>query len=336
MNRRNFLQANALGALGLALAPRKKGARAGGATAQAAQVKTGGVRMIPIDGGKYRVWTKKVGAGRVRVLTLHGGPGTTHEYFECFEDFLPQAGVEFYYYDQLGSHYSDQPTDASLWTLPRFVEEVEQVRSALGLEDFYLYGQSWGGLLGIEYALKYGRHLKGFVLSNMTAGIKAYEKHVAELRRALPADVIAVLDKYEARGEYENPEYQQTIFGHVYAKHICRLTPWPEPVERTFRHFNTQVYNVMQGPNEFVITGNLKNWERWDDLPRIRTPTLVLGGRHDTMSADDLRRESELLPNARLRICEQGSHLAMWDDQETYFRHLLQFIRDNERGARMK
>lgn len=336
MNRRKFLQTNALGVAGLALSP-----LAGGAFAQtkgtpaSVEVKTGGARMIQIDGGKYRVWTKRVGAGRIKVLTLHGGPGFTHEYLECFEDFLPQEGVEFYYYDQLGSHYSEQPTDAGLWTIPRFVEEVEQVRAALGLENFYLYGHSWGGMLGIEYALKYGRHLKGFVLSNMTAGIKAYEKHAGELRAALPADVIAVLDKYEAKGEYENPEYQQAMFGSVYAKHLCRINPWPEPVERAFRHFNQQVYNIMQGPNEFVITGTLKDWDRWADLPQIKTPTLVLAGKYDTMSADDLRRESELLPHARFALCTEGSHLAMWDDQQTYFRHLIRFLKDVERGVRL-
>ena len=292
--------------------------------------------MIPIDGGKYRVWTKKIGSGKIKMLTLHGGPGFTHEYLECMEDFLPQAGIEFYYYDQLGSHYSDQPADASLWTLPRFVEEVEQVRAALGLENFYLYGQSWGGMLGIEYALKYGRHLKGFILSNMTASIPSYEKYAAVLRAQLPPDVIKTLDKYEAKNDYENPEYMQVMLSQVYSKHICRLDPWPEPVERAFRHFNAQVYNTLQGPNEFVITGNLKDWDRWADLPKIKTPTLVICGRHDTMNPDDIKREHDLIPNSRMAICEAGSHLANYDDQQTYFRHLLAFVRDNERGIRMK
>ena len=122
-------------------------------TAGPRTVKTGGARAIPIDGGKYRVWVKKVGTGPIHVLTLHGGPGVTHEYFECFEDFLPQAGITFWYYDQLGSGFSDQPDDTSLWTVDRFRDEVEQVRAALALENFYLFGQSWGGMLGIEYAL---------------------------------------------------------------------------------------------------------------------------------------------------------------------------------------
>lgn len=303
-------------------------------------VKTGGVQMIPIDGGKFRVWTKKVGGGgggrSTKMLTLHGGPGVTHEYFECFEDFLPQEGVEVYYYDQLGSSYSDQPDDPSLWTMPRFVEEVEQVRSALGLENFYLFGHSWGGMLGIDYALKYGRHLKGFVLSDMTASIPAYEKYVAKLRAALPAEVIATLDKYEGKNDYDNPEYQRVMIEGVYARHLCRLPEWPEPFARSFRHLNTQVYKTMQGPNEFIFTGNLKRWDRWADLPKITVPTLVLGGRHGTMSPDDLRREAELIPNARLAICERGSHLSMYDDQQSYFEYLTTFLKDNERGVKMK
>jgi proline iminopeptidase len=303
----------------------------GGASPDA-PVKTGGVRMIPIDGGKYRVWTKKVGKGKVKMLTLHGGPGFGHEYFECFEDFLPEHGVEFYYYDQLGSSYSDQPDDPSLWTIERFREEVEQVRQALGLEDFYLLGHSWGGMLGIEYALKYQKHMKAFVLSSMTASIGSYVTYAAKLRAALPAGTIAILDKYEARSDYDNPEYQKAMMEQVYSLHVCRLDPWPEPVERCFKHMNPKVYNTMQGPNEFVITGNFKNWDRWNDLPKISVPTLVVGGRYDEMNPEDIEREGRLIPRSRVLICEKGSHLCMWDDQQEYFAGLLKFIDDVESG----
>lgn len=220
--------------------------------------------------------------------------------------------------------------------MPRFIEEVEQVRKALNLENFYLYGQSWGALLGMEYALNYGQNLKGLILSNMTASIESYEKHVAELRRALPAEVIEVLDKYEAAEDYQNPEYQAAMFGSVYAKHFCRLPEFPEPVANTFQHLNHRIYNTMQGPNEFVFSGNPKDWDRWADLPKIETPTLIIGARHDTMSADDLQKMSGLIPNARLAICENGSHLTLYDDQDCYFQHLTKFLRYNERGVKMK
>jgi len=339
MNRRDFVKTNLLGALGLACASSSDDARAHEDPPQPSpalrEIKTGGARLIPIHGGKYHVWTKRVGAGPVKMLTLHGGPGVTHEYFECFEDFLPQQGIQFYYYDQLGSAYSDQPADSSLWTLPRFVEEVEEVRRALQLHDFYLYGQSWGALLAIEYALKYGANLKGLILSNMTASIPAYEKHAAELRRALPPEITATLDQYEAKSDFNNPKYQQAMDA-VYSRHLCRLPEWPEPASRCLRHLNPQVYNTMQGPNEFVITGNLKTWDRWADLPRISVPTLVLGARYDTMSIADLERESRLIPNARLAVCENGSHFSLYDDQDAYFGHLLAFIRGNELGRKIR
>ena len=299
-------------------------------------VRTGGSRFIPIEGGKYKVWVKKVGTGPLNVLALHGGPGATHEYFECFEDFLPQNGLTFWYYDQLGSGFSDQPDDASLWTVERFREEVEQVRAALGLTSFILYGHSWGGMLGIEYTLKYQKHLKALVISDMTASIASYVTYANELRKALPPEILATLDKYEAKGEYSAPEYEEAMFKGVYTRHLCRLDPWPDPVERTFKHLNQKVYNTMQGPNEFVVTGNFKDWDRWQDLPKITVPTLLLGAKYDTMNPADIRKMGSLVKGSRVEILENGSHLAMYDDQDRYFRALVSFFRDVEKGRYMK
>jgi proline iminopeptidase len=293
------------------------------------KIKTGGVKMIQVD-GKYNVWTKKVGNSATKMLTLHGGPGATHEYFEVFEDFLPQEGIEFYYYDQLGSVYSDQPKDKSLWNVDRFRDEVEQVRVALGLDDFYLFGQSWGGMLGIEYALKYQHHLKALIISDMTASISSYVKYVNELRQKFPLEIRQTLEKYEAREEYNAPEYQEVMFKHLYSKHLCRLDPWPEPFMRAFRHLNTEIYNTMQGPNEFVVTGTFKDWDSWNYLQNISVPTLLIVGRYDTMSENDIQKMGTLIPNSRVAVCENGSHLCMYDDQETYFRELLKFVRDVE------
>jgi len=323
MRRREFLQLNAAVLLANA-APRALAAPDPPVKPQ--KVKTAGIELIPID-GKYKVWTKKVGSGKTKVLTLHGGPGCTHEYFECFEDFLPQAGVTFYYYDQLGSFYSDQPEDKSLWTIERFREEVEQVRKGLGLDRFVLYGHSWGSMLGIEYALKYQRHLKGLVLSSMTASIPSYVAYMSELRRRLPAEDVKTLENYEAEGKYDAPEYQAVVFGKLYKEHLCRLDPWPDPVERTFKHLAAPVYNTIQGNNEFVVTGTMKDWDRWADLPKIKVPTQIIGSRYDEMKVEDLQKMGKLIPNARVGICENGSHMAMWDDQEAYFRHLLGFLR---------
>jgi len=172
-----------------------------------ADVLSGGVRMIPITtpSGPFRVWTKRIGNNpTTKLLLLHGGPGATHEYFEGFDSFLPRAGVEYYYYDQLGSTYSDQPDDPSLWTIERFVDEVEQVRIALGLtaDNFYLLGQSWGGILAIEYALRHQQHLKGLVISNMMASIPAYNAYAeSTLMPTIDQNALAEIKRMEAAGE---------------------------------------------------------------------------------------------------------------------------------------
>jgi proline iminopeptidase len=288
-------------------------------------VLTGGARKIQID-GKYEVWVKQVGRGAIPMLTLHGGPGFPHFYFECFEDFIPRDRVRFWYYDQLGCGFSDRPDDASLWTVERYRGEVEQVRAALGLEHFVLYGQSWGAMLAIEYALAHPERLSGLVLSNMTASIPSYVKHVTELRDSLPPDTVAAMKAFEARGEYEAPEYQDILMKQLYPKHLCRLDPWPEPAVRSFTNMNPQIYNTMQGPSEFVVNGNFASWDRWADLPRISTPTLLLVGRHDTMSVEDIQKMGALLPGSRVVVCENGSHLSLYDDQKAYFDALVPFL----------
>ena len=296
-----------------------------------AEVKTGGSKMIDIDGGKYHVWTDRVGRGPAKMLLLHGGPGFPHDYFECFEDFLPQHGVEFFYYDQLGVGNSDVPNDDSLWTVDRYRAEVEQVRKGLGLDHFILLGHSWGGMLGIEYALAHQEHLKALIISDMTASIPSYEAYAQKLLGELTPEDRATLEKFAAQGKFDAPEYQSIMMGKVYAAHLITLDPWPEPVARAFKKFNEKIYNVMQGPNEFVITGNFKNWDRWADLPKIKVPTLIIAGGKGTMNPDDIRRMGKLIPRSRV-VITNGSHLEMYDDQEAYFRAIVKFIDDVQKG----
>jgi len=288
-------------------------------------------RLIEVD-GRYHVWTRRVGEGPIKMLVLHGGPGANHEYLECLAQHLPQHGVELYLYDQLGSYYSDQPADLSLWTIERFREEVEQVRRAWGLEQFYLYGQSWGGMLAIEYALKYQANLKAVVVSNMTASIASYVERLGVLRGRLPEDILDRMLRFERQGRYEDPEYVELVHEHLYTKYLCRLNPWPDAVVRGFDHIAAPVYNTMQGPNEFVVTGSFASWNRWDDLKDIRVPTLLIVGRHDTMSPDDIVEMGRRIPRARVGICEEGSHLSCWDDPEAYYGHLVGFLLDIEEG----
>lgn len=291
-----------------------------------AGIRVAGIKMIPVMGGKYKVWTKKMGSGPIKVLLLHGGPGFTHQYLEAMESFLPEAGIEMYYYDQLGCGNSDKPEDLSLWEIPRYVEEVEEVRLGLGLENFVLYGQSWGGMLAIEYALKYQHNLRALVISNMTAGMQSYLRRIGEVAKKLDHISLAALRVLEAMEDYDSPEYQRIMMDELYPISMCRLKPWPEPVTRAFRDANLTIYNYMQGKSEFVVTGTFKDWERWDDLHKITVKTLTLGAEHDTMDPEDIRKMATLMPNATSAICPNGSHLAMWDDQAVYFEHLLGFL----------
>lgn len=302
---------------------------------------SGGVRMIDIatPKAKYRVWTKRTGSNpRLKVLLLHGGPGATHEYMEAFDSFFPAEGIEYYYYDQLGSGNSDHPDDDGLWTTERFVEEVEQVRRALklGRDDFCLLGQSWGGLLAIEYALKYQSNLKCLVISNMVDSIPAYRRYAQTvLMPRMDPDQLALVKNLEATGRTDDPRYMGTLIPMHYEKHILRrpYAEWPEPVVRSFAHLNTHLYTLMQGPSELDASGRLVDWDRSADLHRIAVPTLVIGGTYDTMDPERMRAMAERLPKGRFLLCPQGSHMAMYDDQEAYFAGLIGFLKQVEAGS---
>lgn len=293
----------------------------------------GGIRMIPISTpvGQFRVWTKRFGNNpRIKVLLLHGGPATGHEYMEVFESFFPKEGFEFYEYDQLGTSYSDQPKDSSLWTVDRYVDEVEQVRKALNLDksNLYLLGHSWGGILAMEYALKYQDHMKGLIISNMMASCPDYGKYSEVLAKHMDPKVVAEIKSLEAMKQYTNPRYEELLIPNFYKQHVCRLADWPEPLTRAFRHQNNEIYTMMQGPSEFGISGRLANWNRKADLPKITIPTLTIGGKYDTMDPEYMKWMSTQVKNGSYLYCPQGSHLAMYDDQQTYMNGVIKWIRE--------
>ncbi len=302
----------------------------------------GGIKMIPISTpkGEFKVWTKRVGNNpTMKVLLLHGGPGMTHEIYECFDGYFPQEQIEYYYYDQLGSYYSDQPDDLSLWETARFVEEVEQVRIALGLDkdNFYLYGQSWGGILAMEYALKYQENLKGLVISNMVPSIPdymAYSDNV--LAPKLPPDVLEEIMFYENKEDYSNERYLELVVNHYYTRHIIRMPvdEWPDPINRGFKHLNPDVYVTMQGPSEFGVKGDarLKDWDVKDQLHKITVPTLSIGAEYDTMDPKAMEALAGSVKNGRYLHCPNGSHLSQFDDQENFFAGLIKFIKDVDQG----
>lgn len=302
---------------------------------------TGGIQMIPVKSpkGTFNVYTKRIGNNpELRLLLLHGGPGGTHEQFGNFEGFLPKEEIEYIYYDQLDSYYSDQPNDSSLWTTEYFVEEVEQVRQALGLnrDNFYLLGQSWGGILALEYALKYQDHLKGLIISNMVASIPEYNKYAQEvLGPQLPQDVLKEIKEIEANKDYANPRYEELLMAHYYTSHILRkpLEEWPKSVHLLFQHLNPAIYTYMQGPSEFGISGDatLRDWDVSARLKEIKVPTLMLGGKYDTMDPDYMEWMAKEVQNGR-SVITNGSHLSQFDDPESYFQGLIRFIKEVDAG----
>ena len=304
------------------------------------EVQTGGIQMVNIETpkGKFKVWTKRIGDNpKIKLLLLHGGPGATHEYFESFESFIPREGIEMIYYDQLGSGNSDNPNDTALWDLPRFVEEVEQVRQALKLDkdNFYLLGSSWGGILAMEYALKYQDHLKALIVSNMMSSAPEYGKYAEDvLAKQMDPKVLDTIRMIEKKGDFTNPKYMELLMPNFYAEHICRfpVDQWPEPVNRTFAKLNQSLYVTMQGPSEFGVSGKLVNWDIKSRLPEIRVPTLTIGGKFDTMDPDHMKWMSTQVKQGRYLYCPTGSHLSMYDDQKDYFPGLIKFIKDVDKG----
>jgi len=301
---------------------------------------SGGVRVIPINTpqGMFKVWTKRFGNNpRIKLLLLHGGPGATHEYFEPCDSYLPAASIEFYYYDQLGSYYSDQPDIPDLWEIPRFVDEVEQVRQALGLDvsNFFLLGHSWGGILALEYALRYQQHLKGLVISNMMASIPAYNAYAQRvLMPTMEPQALSEIKQLEAAQDYANPRYMDLLMQHHYIYHVLRrpLGEWPDSAERAFKHLNPKVYIPMQGPSELGASGKLAQWDRSADLGKIRVPTMTIGAHHDTMDPAYMKKMASLVQRGRYLDCPVGSHMAMFDDQERYFQGVIDFLKDVDGG----
>jgi proline iminopeptidase len=298
--------------------------------------------MIPISTpkGEFNVWTKRVGNNpRIRVLLLHGGPGATHELYECFDGYFPYEGIEYIYYDQLGSYYSDQPSDNELWTIERFVDEVEQVRQALDLnsDNFFLLGQSWGGMLAMEYALSHQENLKGLIISNMMSDVKAYNQYAKEvLGPQMPEEVLKEVLEMEEKEDFENPRYEELLMKHHYTDHVLRmpLEKWPNSITRTFDHLNPEVYVYMQGPSEFGIIdkATLHDWNRSEDLPKIKVPTLTIGGTYDTMDPKHMEWMAGEVQNGRYLHCPNGSHLSQYDDQKIYIEGIVKFLKDLDEG----
>ena len=297
-----------------------------------------GTKIITLDNG-YHLWTNTQGEGDIHLLALHGGPGGNHEYWEDAAEQLKKQGlnVQVTMYDQLGSLYSDQPdfSDPEIakkyLTYEYFLDEVDEVREKLGLDNFYLIGQSWGGLLVQEYAVKYGQHLKGAIISSMVGEIDEYVDRVNELReKTLSPEAVAFMKECEAKNDYSNPKYQEYV-QVMNEQYVDRKQP--SKLYHLKDLGGTAVYNVFQGDNEFVITGKLKDWHFRDQLKNIKVPTLITFGEHETMPIETAKTMNSLIPNSQLVTTPDGGHHHMVDNPDVYYKHLADFIRNVENNT---
>ena len=275
--------------------------------------------------GKYRVVTYSYGSGDNVVFLLNGGPGLPCNYLREPMLRLLEDGYRVVIHDQLGCGASDRPKDPALWTISRYVEEVETVRQSLGLGRVHLLGHSWGGWLSIEYALTYPQALKSLVLSNTCADMPHLVEELNRLRAALGPETVAMMQRYEATGMLKHPAYDAAITILNY-RHVLRLDEWPESARFSFADWNMDVYGTMQGPNEFLYTGNLKDWNRIPDLHRITVPTLILCGHHDELPPSSSMRMHHALSNSEITVFPNSSHMPFYEEPEAYFARLRQFL----------
>ncbi|MBJ7593757.1 MAG: proline iminopeptidase-family hydrolase [Candidatus Dormibacteraeota bacterium] len=277
--------------------------------------------FIHVPGGD--VYFQSVGEGGVPLLCLHGGPGFTSHYLEPLTDLGERREVIFY--DQLGCGRSQRPGDVALWTVARFVEELVTVREALDLPRVHLLGSSWGGMLAMQYVLDRRPELESLTLAGSPASMPRWSAECAQLLSLQSADDQETIRRHEASGTTDCPEYAAAILG-FYREHLCRLTPWPDGLERSFADAGLDVYHHMNGPSEFSVTGTLARWDVTERLGEIDVPTLLIGGEHDECRPEHLRDMQRRIPRSRLEIVPDASHLCFAEKREHFMAVVNEFL----------
>lgn len=278
---------------------------------------------IEVDG--FRVVAYSFGQGDETVFCLNGGPGLACDYLREAHSCLVDHGYRVVAFDQLGTGASDRPTDPSLWTIGRYVEETETVRRVMGLGRVHLLGHSWGGWLAIDYALTYPQNIGTLILEDTVADMPHLALELERLRSALGSETVTMMQKHEAQGTTDHPEYMAAITLLNY-RHVCRLPEWPAPVRRSLSDWNMGPYTTMQGPNEFLYTGNLKDWNRIPDLPKIDVPVLITVGEHDELTPACAMRMKGALRNAEIHVLRNASHMPFYENPADYYPALTGFL----------
>lgn len=287
--------------------------------------------------GDYRTWYRITGsldAPRLPLVVAHGGPGCTHDYVDAFKDITEIDGRAVIHYDQLGNGNSTRLPDrgADFWTVQLFLDELDNLLRHLGIADRYaLLGQSWGGMLGSEHAVRRPTGLKAFVIANSPANMRTWVAEANRLRRDLPLEVQQTLELHEKAGSLTHPDYiaASRVF---YDRHVCRVSPWPPEVARTFAIMDEDntVYRNMNGPTEFHVIGTLRDWSIEDRLHLVQVPTLLFSGRHDEATPEVVRPYAERIPGCRALVFENSSHMPHVEEREACMEVVSSFLREVE------
>ena len=284
------------------------------------------IQNIKVDG--YNIVSYSYGKGEHVLFLLNGGPGLPCDYLRDPHIHLVEEGYRIVAFDQLGCGNSDRPEDVSLWNITRYVEEVETVRKELGIVNFHLLGQSWGGWLSIEYALTYPDEIRSLILANTCGDLQHLTTELNRMREALGSETVAMMLHHEAMGTIDHPEYQAAITILNY-RHVCRLKEWPSSLLASVDDWNMGPYGTMQGPNEFLYIGNLKYWNRISDMDSLEMPTLIITGTHDEIGPACASRMNNVLPNSEVVVFHNSSHVPFYEEPDLYFKELQIFLSKN-------
>lgn len=279
----------------------------------------------------HRTWFRVTGdldSGRLPLIVAHGGPGCTHDYVDSFKD-LAATGRAVVHYDQIGNGHSTHLPDApsEYWAVDLFLAELNNLIAHLGIRDYALLGQSWGGILGAEHAVRQPAGLKALIIANSPASMALWSEAANELRQALPAEVQATLQRHEDAGTTDSAEYRAAsdVF---YARHVCRVQPMPAEVARTFAAIDADptVYHAMNGPTEFHVIGSMRDWTIIDRLSRIQVPTLLISGRYDEATPATVQPFADGIADVQWQIFEQSSHMPHVEERDACMACVARFL----------
>ena len=277
---------------------------------------------IAVPGGN--VWFKRVGAGAgLPLLAVHGGPGLPHNYISSLARLADEREVIFW--DQLGCGNSESPANDELWTMERSVSEMDAVVRALGLDRFHIFGNSWGGMLAQQYVLDVSSGAASLTISNSTPSIPRFAANVVRLKADLDAATQAAVDRHEAAGTTDSAEYQAAIrtWNETY---LCRIRPWPKELEDAFRKMGTEIFETMFGPSDFRIVGTMRNWDVFERLAEIAVPTLLLAGRFDECSPEDMQEMHHRIAGSRFELFESTAHMPFIEEPARFDQVMREFL----------